>query len=267
MKITPYIAIISCLLLNLAVDAQTVIEPHLVGGTNCNPLRLTFSYTTTISPVTSVSWDFGNGNTSTSATPGPISFTPGHDTVTLVLNGTDITRLIIGSPDFTYRHSPDFGSYTIIFEGNNQNTYPPYKYNWVSPDTMLNQSFLIHKYDSAGYYPVKIIFKDTLGLGCVDTLLRLIDVIDTLSIPNVFTPNNDGHNDEFRISANGKDVLMLQVFTRTGILVYKQEASVLIWDGRLTSGDRARPGVYFYIVETKNSRHPFKKSGFFYIFL
>jgi gliding motility-associated-like protein len=269
MKSTLHIAVILGLMLNIAVDAQTVIVPHPVDNT-CNPLRISFTYTTSISPVSTVLWDFGNGTTSNLPFPGSVTFSPGRYTVTLVLNGTDTTRINVGRPDgqFTYQRSADYGSYTIIFQGfvGNNAASSRYIYNWTSPDTMLNQSFLIHQYGDVGFYPVKLIIRDSIG-GCTDTVAHLINVIDTLSIPNVFTPNNDGINDEFRIASNGKDVLSFKVFTRTGLLIYAQEASVLIWDGRLASGDKALPGIYFYIIETINSQHPFKKTGFFYLFL
>jgi gliding motility-associated-like protein len=268
MKIPAYIAIIISFLFNITFESQTVITPQLV---TCNPLVLRFTYTTTISPVVTVSWDFGQGTTSTLSTPGPVNFGANNDTaytVTLVLNGTDISHILVGRPDpfFTYSHEFDFGSYSIIFQaGVTYNCFPPYTYHWIQPMDMPDQSFLLHPYDMPGSaYPVQLIVQD--ALGCIYTLNSTVPVTDTIGIPNVFTPNDDGRNDELKIYSNGKDLISLKIFTRTGQMVYETQARILSWDGRLPSGQKASPGIYYYII-TRGGDNPVNKVGFFYIYL
>jgi gliding motility-associated-like protein len=264
MKIPSYIAIITSFLFNITVESQTVIHPVKVSG--CNPLVVSFTYTTPISPITSVLWNFGNGplDTSTFVNPGLRSFPPGLRVVTLLLNGTNRTQILVGYPtNVSYRHTFDFGSYSIIFQAV-ENSFPPLTYHWIVPDDMPNQSFLIHPYQGPGNYPIQVLGDD--GLGCIDTINQQIAVLDTFGVPNVFTPNGDGFNDNFKIYSNGKDLITLKIFTRTGLMIYQQKAVILMWDGRLPSGEKALPGIYYYVVE-KEGDFPVKQVGFFYLFL
>jgi gliding motility-associated-like protein len=94
--------------------------------------------------------------------------------------------------------------------------------------------------------------------------VSLIDITDTISpppptssdtvkIPNVFTPNNDGVNDVFRISGlkKGDEV---DIYNRWGILVGEINEPEEIWDGRTTGGAVCSAGVYFYIIFSENPK-------------
>jgi hypothetical protein len=41
---------------------------------------------------------------------------------------------------------------------------------------------------------------------------------------------------------------------------------MISWDGRLPSGDKVLPGIYFYTVDSSGSAPSVKKKGFFYIY-
>ena len=74
--------------LNAIVIAQTiVIKSDTTKG--CDKLSVNFSFSTSIFPVTSVKWDFGTGDQSTSASAMYIYQSPGSYNVKLVINGTD----------------------------------------------------------------------------------------------------------------------------------------------------------------------------------
>ena len=265
MKIPAYIAIIISFLFNITAESQTVIHPIHISG--CDSLVASFTYTTSFPTVTSILWDFGRrpNDTSSLANPGPISFPYGISTVTLILNGTNRTQILVGYPNnFGYSHKFDFGSYTIIFQAI-ENTWPPITYHWTIPDDRPNQSFSIHPYESPGIYTAQVIADD--GAGCLDTITnRQIVVQDTFNVPNVFTPNDDGINDNFKVYSNGKDLITLRIFTRTGQKVFEDQARILMWDGRLPSGEKALPGIYYYVIE-KTGDFPVTQAGFFYIYL
>ncbi len=103
-------------------------------------------------------------------------------------------------------------------------------------------------------------------VGCSATFNDSIDLLNNIDVPNVFTPNDDGINEVFKIKSSGKNVLSLKIFTRTGLLIYKTEANSIEWDGRLPSGDRVLPGIYYYIVETIKASPAYRKTGFFYLY-
>lgn len=65
-------------------------------------------------------------------------------------------------------------------------------------------------------------------------------------IPNVFTPNEDGINDQFSISAVNITALNCTIYDRWGVKMAELKRIQEPWDGRTTSGIPAEQGVYFY---------------------
>lgn len=78
--------------------------------------------------------------------------------------------------------------------------------------------------------------------------IMLIDCRGKIYIPNAFSPNNDGFNDEFK--PYGKDVLLkkLKIFDRWGGLLFETNQPELGWDGT-RAGQPAIAGVYVYLLE------------------
>lgn len=96
---------------------------------------------------------------------------------------------------------------------------------------------------------------DTNQLACTNRFTDVvkIDVINcdtstTLTIPNVFSPNNDGINDEFKITSKKIKQLNCKIYNRWGILVGELTAPNAVWDGLTTSGEEATGGTYFYVL-------------------
>lgn len=73
-----------------------------------------------------------------------------------------------------------------------------------------------------------------------------------MEVPNVFTPNGDGKNDEFRVAY--KSIVQFKgiIYNRWGRKVFEWTDPGKGWDGRI--GNRiAQPGAYYYIIEAKGS--------------
>jgi gliding motility-associated-like protein len=76
------------------------------------------------------------------------------------------------------------------------------------------------------------------------------------AIPNTFTPNGDGINDQWRIDyLNTYPNNRVQVFTRTGKLVFESRGYNTPWDGTL-KGKPLPFDTYYYIIEPGNGRDP-----------
>lgn len=68
----------------------------------------------------------------------------------------------------------------------------------------------------------------------------------SIFLPNAFTPNGDGINDEFRIQGLFVRTYHLQVFDRWGQLVFESRDPGIHWDGQNTRGQSVPEGVYLY---------------------
>ena len=71
--------------------------------------------------------------------------------------------------------------------------------------------------------------------------------VDSLFIPNVFTPNADGYNDKFEFENQEQWKFETQIFNRWGGLVFDNKSSEN-WDGTY-KGNKVSAGVYFYIIK------------------
>lgn len=95
----------------------------------------------------------------------------------------------------------------------------------------------------AQYYGVSV-----YSGGCTATDSALIRVIfpNNFYIPNAFTPNGDGNNDNFYIQAqSGVRVILFQVFDRWGEKVHEGSYP---WEGNYKNKP-VPPGVYIYVFK------------------
>ena len=113
-------------------------------------------------------------------------------------------------------------------------------------------------------YPYSYYYLDDISL----TLCKTSDSLH-LSLPNVFTPNGDGENDNFVIEVLGaKNLkkLSAKVYNRWGMLVTSSQfdsnqllaisnqtlkinnQQLAIWDGYTTAAAQAPQGTYYYTV-------------------
>jgi gliding motility-associated-like protein len=90
------------------------------------------------------------------------------------------------------------------------------------------------------------------SLGCISDKEMTIFVENQLFIPNLFTPNNDGQNDFFKVYGAGIKQIEFKVFTRGGKLLYStnsvEEAYGEGWDGKY-NGNPVESGVYVWSIK------------------
>ena len=98
--------------------------------------------------------------------------------------------------------------------------------------------------------------------GCKDTASLGVAVADLqLVIFNTFTPNNDGINDKWIITnINQFSDNQVEVFNRTGNLVFKQKNYDNTWNGSF-EGKTVPAGTYYYIITTDNAGTKFYTYG------
>lgn len=116
----------------------------------------------------------------------------------------------------------------------------------------------VYTYEWSGTYMVKLVSKNNF---CTDTAwLEDFIMVDTsfVAVPNVFTPNGDGTNDNFVVKYWSMEKVKISVLNRWGRTVHVWESNNVrgfedtwiesVWDGRI-GGRLASPGVYFYVIE------------------
>ena len=139
----------------------------------------------------------------------------------------------------------------------------------------------VYTYENSGTYMVRLVSKhlsDTLT--CVDTAyMEDYIVVDTsfIAVPNVFTPNGDGVNDEFVVQFWSMQSIEISIFNRWGKRVHYWKSGDVrgfddayietVWDGRIMGGRYASPGVYYYdVVGHGRDGEKRKKHGFVHLF-
>ncbi len=107
-----------------------------------------------------------------------------------------------------------------------------------------------HTYEQPGTY--RITLQGTSASGCPVRASTQVDVAE-YKVPNIFTPNADGHNETFRILGIPAGTASLQVFNRWGRCVYAAERYAHDWTG---AGLAA--GMYYYLLRPTGCTAPVK---------
>ncbi len=104
-----------------------------------------------------------------------------------------------------------------------------------------------HKYEADGSYLVTLNVTNQYGCMDSDTLDRLIKVshVPEIFIPNTFTPNKDGKNDQFKIYGQNIRLGNFKIFNTYGNVVFESVELARGWDGQY-NGDPAPMGTYYY---------------------
>ena len=168
------------------------------------------------------------------------------------------------SPTAQFTIDPASGNGTIPFEVNFSNGSTDYTYwKWNFGDNSAIDSInfnATHTYTEGDIY--RVILTVGNAFGCSDTLGYTIVALEELVVPNVFTPNGDGANDEFYFKIDPNSVMSFKatIFDRWGKRVTEFASVKDRWDGGSYPA-----GTYYYIIEaTDINNQPFKSNhGFF----
>lgn len=115
-----------------------------------------------------------------------------------------------------------------------------------------------YQYTGEGTYLV--ILTVTNSAGCSDTASMVLDASEGIVIPNVFSPNGDGLNDAFFITASGLKEYALSIFNRWGQQVYESTVPGEKWDGKY-NGKPCEDGTYFFVLTAKTNKKDYSTHG------
>lgn len=109
-----------------------------------------------------------------------------------------------------------------------------------------------HSYPNSGYHRVSLVL--TSSHGCQDSIIYTLVTTEGVKIPNVFTPNNDGVNDNFFVETYGEfDIGNMKIYNRWGELIWETTNPVEYWEGKSRDGKEYPTSTYFYIYKAKSS--------------
>lgn len=182
----------------------------------------------------------------------------GNHTVNAVNNWGCTTNIDVVIPEPENGVADIFPHDTILQLGESLSlisTFSPFpassitSYNWT-PELALNcvdcANPLVTPFAHETQYTLTI----TYNRNCVATASMTVFVENHLQvfIPNSFSPNGDGNNDEFRIYGEGIKLIDLKLFNRWGEKVFETNNQLEGWNGTYQS-KLQEPSVFVYRVK------------------
>ncbi len=175
-----------------------------------------------------------------------------NDTVRTVGFGCDsiynVTTVTVNNLNLSLTATPN-----PIIIGNNvvlQTSAPvPYTVlSWSPPRLFASQTALSQTFKADSTRQISV--SGLSSAGCTDTasILLTVNYLDQLYIPNTFTPNGDGRNDEFKVYGNNVTSVEMKVFNQWGQVIYSGSDPTRGWNGYF-NGQLQPIGVYVYIAK------------------
>jgi len=162
------------------------------------------------------------------------------------------TTVFVGSINSTVANfsvSPQSGAVplTVTIANTSQNAT---NYEWFLENVSQGSSFTTSTFGVSGNYEIMLVAWQN-NQSCADTAYQTVIVFDSLvvTLPNVFTPNFDGVNDFFTLSANQNVTYELVILNRWGNEVFAENSNLMagvlknVWGGNALN--EVTDGVYF----------------------
>lgn len=167
-----------------------------------------------------------------------------------ILSTNDSVFVTVQKPTSSFSINAPIPDILEIIEFQNTSQGNTLTYEWdLGEGTVTTSENTETAYPLDSIYTISLIVED--DLGCRDTSEQSIQIFPPLYyyLPNTFTPNNDGLNEEFIGKGIGVIDFQLRIFDRWGIELFATDNPRIGWDGRFKSGKKVPDGVYVYRVK------------------
>lgn len=190
--------------------------------------------------VTTYNWNFGDGHSSSTASPTNTFAAPGTYTVTLITanpnscNKYDTAVKVIKvfeSPIADYTWIPDPPTPNTPNTFTNQSVGAS-EYLWDFGDgSTSTETNPIHVFQKDGTYNVCLTASNQVG--CKDTQCKQVRsiVFPIVDVPTGFSPNGDGVNDVVYVRGYGIEAMTFRIFNRWGEKIFESNDKSVGWDG------------------------------------
>jgi gliding motility-associated-like protein len=252
---------------DVIVTAPPVLQVFVSDTAGCKPL--TVNYNTSTNNLNSVSWNFGDGSTSTINNTSHTYTAPGvYNVICEVSNYQNcISRVALPGAVRVYENpiarivqsTEELSILQPIVQFADMSTNSNSR-QWDFGDGSTSTMFNIHHtYNDTGNYVIRLVAVNMHG--CRDTAYTTLYVKGefTIYLPDAFTPNNDGINETFRPMGVGIGESDLYIFDRWGLEIFHTYDIEKGWDGKTAGGSiPCQNDVYVYkllVKDNKNAEH------------
>lgn len=200
------------------------------------------------------------------------TYTVYHETPAPCVENFTTTVTVLNAPQANFEAFPITGVPPLTVDIEN-NSIGADSYLWLFGDgqeSTTNNLNFSHVYNDFGEYSLRLF--SLTDEGCTDTMTQIITVYyDSIryEFPNVFTPNQDGENDDFHLIFKENIVsLDIVILNRWGNIVFESDEVDFSWNGRIhNSGETCTEGVYFYKARMKDAhQQSVKAHGYVHLF-
>ena len=247
-----------------------IIDFSISDSDGCLPLIVNFTDVSSFSGSAQFFWDFGDNNSISSEQNPTHTYTETGvysigllliteegclDTVQKSLDSIIIVRELPTSRFTLSDTSISLKQATVDIDGGTS-LMADSSLIFINGELIANSSSLNYRFLDTGHHQVDLVVFNQFE--CSDTSQKEVFVFDEFEfiIPNVFTPNQDGLNDEFKVQACGVYGYEILIFNRFGEKVFESNSLNISWDGR----HRGRPlnqGIYFYTIQVLDFRNEY----------
>jgi gliding motility-associated-like protein len=248
------------------VPPVIIIEPSTFLG--CAPAEIFFNnLSVPIDSTYNITWRFGDGGTSSEISPTYTYEDPGVYDVSIEVvspigcfTQSNFPALITvdESPEANFSFSPTevsgFNSNVSFFD----ESIDAVSWQWnFNEEAVVFEQSPNYTFQDTGLKVVELVVRHVSG--CPDTARAIIDVVPvvTYHLPNAFTPNNDGSNDEYRGVGilDGIRDFEMSIWNRWGERIFITNDPNDAWNGQKNNtGKMSQNGVYVAIVKFTDPR-------------
>lgn len=240
------------------ITADISLNPPI----GCSPLEVDFTdlSSSDVGEIVSWNWQFGDAATSNLQHPEHTYTFPGTFDITLtVFNEYGCSQTMICNScvtveegaiaNFTMDPTGSVSPGTSVSFANQSMNETEIIWHFEDGVTSVSEN-PSYVFDTPGAFDIMLIAKNSSG--CNDTLVQRIFVEEDILIyvPNIFTPDGDSFNEQWRVYMNGIDIydFHLILYNRWGEIIWESYDVSKSWDGTY-GGNLVQDGVYVWQLE------------------
>lgn len=253
-------AVTDCITIDVFSEPQLMMAPQMI----CEGENVLFPEPA-VNPaeVISYSWQFGDGGSSTSSSTSNTYDFAGDYSVTIDIVSADNCNFqsiftdiitVTAIPDVSFQLNPHVvtieDTEVDFYNGTTDATNFIWEFGDNSNSTELDPSHIYPQIAGSSYTVTLHAYNGV----CHDSAQQVVHVEDIIIyyIPNAFTPDGNGYNEEFKpVITSGIDIYEyhLMIFNRWGEIVFESYNPANGWNGHYGNGGLAEDGTYIWSLE------------------